>query len=110
MVADVGHSLSDLLSDIATLWLVCISNLPANDENPYRHGRYEALGALAISSMLCSAAYGFGAQAYDFFNHIVANFFRRSSNGNSFTIDEAYISPRSLHLNYFQRIFIPNNR
>ena len=67
IMADAGHSLPDLLPNIVTFWSVRISNLPADDEHPYRHERYEVFGALAISSMLCIATYGFGAPAYKTF-------------------------------------------
>ena len=39
MVADAGHSLSDLFSDIVTLYTVRIARLPADDDHPYGHGR-----------------------------------------------------------------------
>lgn len=39
MVADAGHSLSDLFSDVVTLYTVRIARLPADDDHPYGHGR-----------------------------------------------------------------------
>jgi hypothetical protein len=75
MIADAGHSLSDLLSDVVTLWTVRIANLPADDDHPYGHGRFEALGALAIAGMLIMAAVGFGSYAYETFcEMIVGNY------------------------------------
>lgn len=35
LVADAGHSLSDLLSDFITLWAVQISRIPADEDHPY---------------------------------------------------------------------------
>jgi Co/Zn/Cd efflux system component len=35
LVADAGHSLSDLFSDFITLWAVQIARLPADDDHPY---------------------------------------------------------------------------
>jgi divalent metal cation (Fe/Co/Zn/Cd) transporter len=35
LVADAGHSLSDLFSDFLTLWAVQIARLPADDDHPY---------------------------------------------------------------------------
>lgn len=35
LVADAGHSLSDLLSDFITLWAVQIARLPADEDHPY---------------------------------------------------------------------------
>jgi hypothetical protein len=71
MIADAGHSLSDLLSDVVTLWTVRIANLPADDDHPYGHGRFEALGALAIAGMLIMAAVGFGSYAYESFCEMI---------------------------------------
>lgn len=42
MIADAGHSLSDLLSDAVTLWAVRLSRLPPDDDHPYGHGRWAA--------------------------------------------------------------------
>lgn len=39
MIADAGHSLSDLLSDAVTLWAVRLSRLPPDEDHPYGHGR-----------------------------------------------------------------------
>lgn len=39
MIADAGHSLSDLMSDAVTLWAVRLSRLPPDDDHPYGHGR-----------------------------------------------------------------------
>lgn len=39
MIADAGHSLSDLMSDGVTLWAVRLSRLPPDDDHPYGHGR-----------------------------------------------------------------------
>ena len=65
MIADAGHSLSDLLSDGVTLWAVRLARLPPDEDHPYGHGRFEAVGALLIAILLGSAAVGFGHHAYD---------------------------------------------
>ncbi|RLO07301.1 hypothetical protein DYB28_000062 [Aphanomyces astaci] len=49
LVADAAHSLSDLLSDIVTLWAVRISRLPPDDEHPYGYGKFEAVGSLTLT-------------------------------------------------------------
>lgn len=41
LVADAGHSLSDLFSDFITLWAVQIARLPPDDDHPYGHGKFE---------------------------------------------------------------------
>ncbi|CAM9824229.1 unnamed protein product [Discosporangium mesarthrocarpum] len=65
MIADAGHSLSDLLSDAVTLWAVRLSRLPPDDDHPYGHGRFEAVGAFVISVMLIGAGYGIGNHSYE---------------------------------------------
>ena len=35
LVADAAHSLSDLVSDVVTLWAVKIARLPADNQHPY---------------------------------------------------------------------------
>jgi len=55
LIADAVHSFSDLLSDFVTLATVKVARAPPNEKNPYGHGRFEALGALAVSGVLiCS--------------------------------------------------------
>lgn len=41
LVADAAHSLSDLVSDIVTLWTVKIARLPADKNHPYGYGKFE---------------------------------------------------------------------
>jgi cation diffusion facilitator family transporter len=65
MVADAGHSLSDLMSDGVTLWAVRMSRLPPDADHPYGHGRFEALGALIVSGMLLMAGYGIGNHSWE---------------------------------------------
>eukprot|EP00601_Ochromonadales_sp_CCMP2298_P010485 CAMPEP_0173253964 /NCGR_PEP_ID=MMETSP1142-20121109/21641_1 /TAXON_ID=483371 /ORGANISM="non described non described, Strain CCMP2298" /LENGTH=235 /DNA_ID=CAMNT_0014187309 /DNA_START=96 /DNA_END=800 /DNA_ORIENTATION=+ len=52
LVADAGHSLSDLLSDFITLWAVQIARLPADNDHPYGHGKFESVGSLFLSLTL----------------------------------------------------------
>lgn len=55
LTADAVHSFSDLLSDFVTLATVKVARAPPSENNPYGHGRFEALGALAVSGILvCS--------------------------------------------------------
>jgi len=52
LIADAAHSLSDLFSDFITLWAVQIARLPPDDDHPYGHGKFEAVGSLFLSLML----------------------------------------------------------
>ncbi|CAN0447484.1 unnamed protein product, partial [Ectocarpus sp. 8 AP-2014] len=65
MIADAGHSLSDLLSDAVTLWAVRLSRLPPDEDHPYGHGRFEAVGAFIIALMLMGAGYGIGNHSFE---------------------------------------------
>ena len=52
LIADAGHSLSDLMSDFITLWSVQIARLPPDDDHPYGHYKFEAIGSLFLSLTL----------------------------------------------------------
>lgn len=58
LIADAGHSLSDLLSDFVTLWAVRIGRLPPDEDHPYGHGKFEAIGSLFLSMLLFGTAMG----------------------------------------------------
>jgi len=63
LVADAWHSLSDLFGDGVTLWAVKIANLPPDEDHPYGHGRFEAVGALFVSGLLMVAGGGIALDA-----------------------------------------------
>ena len=60
LVADAGHSLSDLLSDACTLWALDQARKPATSEHPYGRGKYEAVGASATAAMIAATGAGLG--------------------------------------------------
>jgi len=64
MVADAGHSLSDLLSDFVTLWAIKMTKMPKDENHPYGHGKFETLGTLFVSVMLVLT--GIGIAFYSF--------------------------------------------
>eukprot|EP01035_Chromulina_nebulosa_P018373 gene18373-24071_t len=72
LVADAGHSLSDLLSDFITLWAVQVARLPADDDHPYGHGKFESIGSLFLSLTLLFAGLSVGSWSYDKFVHIIS--------------------------------------
>jgi len=61
LIADAGHSLSDLVSDFITLWSVQIARLPADDDHPYGHDKFEAIGSLFLSLTLLATGLSVGA-------------------------------------------------
>lgn len=76
LVADAGHSLSDLLSDFITLYAVQIARLPADDDHPYGHGKFEAVGSLFLSMTLVMTGMSIGLWSYDKMHSIlVAQYF-----------------------------------
>ncbi|CAJ1959708.1 unnamed protein product [Cylindrotheca closterium] len=63
LVADAGHSLSDLVSDFITLWTVKVARLPADEDHPYGHWKFEAIGSLFLSLTLIATAISVGVMA-----------------------------------------------
>jgi len=63
LVADAGHSLSDLFSDFITLWAVQIARLPPDDDHPYGHGKFEAVGSLFLALTLFGTGISVGASS-----------------------------------------------
>jgi cation diffusion facilitator family transporter len=61
LIADAGHSLSDLFSDFITLYAVQIARLPPDDDHPYGHGKFEAVGALFLALTLLGTGLSVGA-------------------------------------------------
>lgn len=61
LIADAGHSLSDLFSDFITLWAVQIGRLPPDDDHPYGHGKFEAVGSLFLALTLLGTGLSVGA-------------------------------------------------
>lgn len=72
LVADAGHSLSDLFSDFITLWAVQIGRLPPDDDHPYGHGKFEAIGSLFLAMTLLATGVGVGAASGQKLMEIVA--------------------------------------
>jgi len=65
LVADAGHSLSDLLSDVVTLVTLKISAAPPDAEHPYGHGKFESLGSLGVGALLAATGVGIGAHTVE---------------------------------------------
>lgn len=63
LVADAGHSLSDLFSDFITLWSIQIARLPPDADHPDGHYKFEAIGSLFLSLTLLATGSSIGAMA-----------------------------------------------
>ena len=60
MIADAGHSASDLLSDGVTLWAYNAARRPPTDSTPYGSGKFESIGSAACSSIIFATGAGLG--------------------------------------------------
>ena len=58
LIADAGHSLSDLFSDLITYWSIHYSQQPKDENHPYGHGRFETVGSFIIALMLVATGVG----------------------------------------------------
>jgi cation diffusion facilitator family transporter len=80
-MADAGHSLSDLFSDVVTLVAVSIGRLPPDDDHPFGHGKFEAIGSLFLSLILLGTGLGIGLLSNQKLVEIIA--LHRSSGANA---------------------------
>lgn len=71
MVADAGHSLSDVLSDLVTLWALRIAQTPKDQNHPYGHGKFEAIGSLFVALMLIVTGIGIAIHSVEHVEHQV---------------------------------------
>ena len=60
LIADALHSVSDMVSDGATIFTIRHASAPADTDHPYGHGRIEDIGTLAVSSIVVVTGLGIG--------------------------------------------------
>ncbi len=69
LVADGVHSISDLLTDAVVLVGARVAALPADENHPYGHGKFETLAALLVALVLVATggliAYQSGLSLYN---------------------------------------------
>ncbi|KAG9157231.1 hypothetical protein Leryth_004896 [Lithospermum erythrorhizon] len=65
IIADAVHSVSDVVLSGVALLSFKASVVPKDKEHPYGHGKFETLGALAISGVLLATAGGIAWHAFD---------------------------------------------
>ncbi|MCF8721450.1 cation diffusion facilitator family transporter [Nitrospina gracilis] len=58
LIADGVHSLSDLLTDTVVLFTYRISQIPADDNHPYGHGKVENIGSTIIGAVIITVGAG----------------------------------------------------
>jgi len=73
LLADAAHSLSDLFSDFITLWAVQIARLPPDDDHPYGHGKFEAVGSLFLALMLLGTGLHVGSSSQAKLFHVLTS-------------------------------------
>ncbi|OAV89939.1 hypothetical protein PTTG_08391 [Puccinia triticina 1-1 BBBD Race 1] len=64
LIADAGHSLSDLLGDLITLFAWNWSRKPADRDYPFGHGKFESVGSSIVAFFLISGGFGIGLHSY----------------------------------------------
>jgi len=64
LLADAGHSLSDLLGDFITLFCWKLSRKPPSKRYPYGFAKFETLGTTTVSLLLIGGALGIGFHSY----------------------------------------------
>jgi len=64
LLADAGHSLSDLLGDFVTLFCWKLSRRPPSESYPYGFGKFEVLGTATVSILLTAGAVGIGMHSW----------------------------------------------
>jgi hypothetical protein len=60
MIADAAHSLSDLISDFVTIWVLKEAHKPPDHDHPYGHGKFESIGSLTLATVLVGTGVGIG--------------------------------------------------
>ena len=65
LIADAGHSVSDLLSDGITLWAVRMSGIPKDKNHPYGHGKFETVGSFIIALLLLFTGIGVAGHVFN---------------------------------------------
>ncbi|EDR08788.1 CDF-like metal transporter [Laccaria bicolor S238N-H82] len=65
LLADAGHSMSDLLGDFVTLFCWRLSRKPPSERYPYGFAKFETLGTTTISILLIAGAVTIGLHSYN---------------------------------------------
>jgi divalent metal cation (Fe/Co/Zn/Cd) transporter len=63
LITDAVHSLADMLVSVAVMASRYVSTSPPDSNHPYGHGKVDALGALAVSTLLVGAGVSLGWHA-----------------------------------------------
>ena len=64
LVSEALHSSVDVIATVITWMVVRVSDLPADDEHQYGHGKFESVSALGVIAMLYVLAGGILVESY----------------------------------------------
>ncbi|KAK0549957.1 mitochondrial metal transporter [Tilletia horrida] len=64
LLADAAHSVSDMASDVVTLFCWKMSQRPASVAYPMGYGKFETMGGLGVSLVLVAGGLGIGFHSY----------------------------------------------
>ncbi|HON86891.1 MAG TPA: cation diffusion facilitator family transporter [Bacillota bacterium] len=67
LLADAIHTASDVVTSLVVLVGFRISEMPADEQHPFGHGRVEFLSTLAVAGLLTYAGIRFGISSYSRF-------------------------------------------
>ncbi|KAL1922572.1 uncharacterized protein VTP21DRAFT_10111 [Calcarisporiella thermophila] len=71
LLADAAHSMTDMLSDIVTLYTYKIAQKPPDSTHPFGYGKYETIGTLAVSGFLILGAIAIGKHSLELLMAVV---------------------------------------
>ena len=111
LLADAGHSLSDLLGDVVVLFSWRLSRRPASKAFQYGYGKFEALGSLLVATLLVGGALGIGGQL-EYLSPTMSNAFPQASTHISYFCMHCRmrLRPRRQSLRMPQRRCFPTPR
>jgi len=64
LMADAGHSLSDLVGDFVVLLAWKLSRRPPSPNFPHGYGKFESLGSLVVAALLALGGLGIGLHSF----------------------------------------------
>lgn len=72
MVADAAHSLTDVISDVVTMFCVRLARMTPTENFPYGYGKIESIGALVVSSILVTTGIGIFSHSIEHLQNVEA--------------------------------------
>lgn len=73
LIADAGHSLSDLIADFVTLSTILLAQRPPSKNYPLGYGKFESLGTVTVSIFLLLGGIGIAAHSWGMLSEALAS-------------------------------------